>query len=96
VSATAGCVPHIRLRAKFDPEPPVSKIRFDQSVDGTMPLRIRLWVWHESETEAKKFKGGCLSSPSASNQAVQTVGELQLRARQETARHIKTQQYVVG
>jgi hypothetical protein len=29
VSATAGRIPHSRLRAKFDLEPPVSKIRFD-------------------------------------------------------------------
>ena len=96
VSATAGCVPHIRLRAEFDPELPVSKIRFDQSVDGPIPLRIRLWVWHESKAEAKKLKGGCLSSASASDQAVQAIGELQLRARQKPARHIKTQHHVVG
>ena len=42
VSTTAGCIPHIRLRAEFDPELPVSKIRFDQSVDGPIPLSILL------------------------------------------------------
>jgi hypothetical protein len=67
VSTTAGCVPHICLRAEFDPELPVSKIRFDQSVDRPIPLRILLRVWHESETEAKKFKSGCFSGSSASD-----------------------------
>ena len=61
-----------------------------------MPLRIRLGVWHESETEAKKLKSGCFSRPSASDQAIQSVCEVQLRVCQESARHIKTQHYVVG
>lgn len=52
VSATAGRIPHIRLRANFDLESPVSQIGFDQSVDSPMPLRIGPLVRHESEAEA--------------------------------------------
>jgi len=96
VSATPRRVPHIRLRANFDPEPPVAKIRFDQAVDSPMPLRIGPLVWHESETEAKKLKGGCLSSPTPSDQAVQAVGEFQLRTRQKPSGHTETQQHMVG
>ena len=53
-------------------------------------------VWHESETEAKKLKGGRFSSPSASDQAVQAVGELQLCAPQKPASDIKTDHEMVG
>jgi hypothetical protein len=61
-----------------------------------MSLWIRLGVWHKSETEAKKLKSSCFSSPSASDQAVQPVGELQLRVRQKAACHIKTHDQVMS
>jgi len=96
VGRSLGRVSHVGLCANFDPEPPVSKIRFDQSVDSPMPLRICLLVWHESEAEAKKLKGGCLSSPTPSDQAVQAVGEFQLRTRQKPSGHTETQQHMVG
>lgn len=78
VSTPASGIFHVRLGSEFDVEASVSQIRLDQTVDHTVPLQIRLGVWHKAKAEAKKFKRSCLSCPSAADQAVQPIGELQL------------------
>jgi hypothetical protein len=45
VGTPAGCILHVRLGPEFDAESSVSQIRFYQTVDRTVPLRIRFGVW---------------------------------------------------
>jgi hypothetical protein len=96
VSATLGGIAHIILRPKLDLEATVPKIRLEQGIDCTTPLLKHLGIWHESETKAKEFKNTGLSSPSASNQTIQPIGELQFHTRQKAACNMKAEHHMVG
>ena len=78
LSTAASCVSHICLGAEFDLESAASQVGFHQSVDCTVPLRIRLWIRHESKAEAKEFENRRLASSPASDQTVQAVRKFEM------------------
>jgi hypothetical protein len=45
-----------------------------------VPLRIRLWIWHESKAETKEFESGRLASSPASDQTVQAIRKFEVCA----------------
>ena len=51
---------------------------------------------HLSQPEAKKLKSGRFSGPASSDQAIQAIRKLQLHARQEPTRHVKTYYQMVS
>jgi hypothetical protein len=60
-----------------------------------VPWPIDLGIWHQSEAEAEKFESCSLSRAPTSNQAIQTVSELQVEPGQKSASDAQSQHRVV-